>query len=133
VATAVLSGFAGASIAGNSVAYVFVGPTAQVTTTASQRLTGSAEASLGLATGSAATLAFLGLCYQSTAAGSTITNFVAGNYSIHRFTAGRQGYPAAATVVPGAGTYNVGFCILNQGATAITDNDYVNGYVQVTN
>lgn len=133
VATATLSGFAGNSIAGNATAYVFVGPTVQVTTTATQRLTGAAEAPLGLAAGSAATTGNVGLCYRSSVAGSTITNFVGGSYSIHRFVAGREAYPAAGTVVPGAGTYTVGFCVLNVGATAITDNDFVNGYVQVTN
>ncbi len=133
VATAALAGSAGVSIAGNSTVYVFVGPTAQVTTTATQRLTGAAEAPLGLATGSAATTGFVGLCYQSTAAGSVINNFVGGNYSVHRFVGGREAYPAVGTVVPGAGTYNVGYCVRNLGVTAITDNDWVNGYVQVTN
>jgi Collagen triple helix repeat (20 copies) len=133
VATASILGYAGASIAGNSLVYVFVGPTAQVTTTAAQRLTGAAEVPLGLAPGSAAQTAQVGLCYQSTLAGSAINNFVGGNYSVHLFTVGRDSYSAVGTVMPGAGTYNVGFCVRNTGAAAITDNDYVNGYVQITN
>ena len=133
VATVAISGFAGSPIAPNSTVYVFAGPTAQVTTTATQRLTGAAEAPLGLAVGAGATTGYIGLCYQSTAAGSVITNFVGGAFSIHRFVGGREAYPAAGTVVPGAGTYNVGYCIRNVGATALTDNDYVNGYVQITN
>src|SRR5690606_5269710 len=128
-----LGGSATASIAGNSAVYVFVGPTSQVTVTGTQRLTGSAEVPLGLPAGSAPTNGYLGLCYQPTAGGSTIANFAGGNYSRHRFVAGRQTYAAAGTVVPGAGTYNLGVCVRNISATPITDNDFVNGWVMVTN
>ncbi|NUQ77685.1 MAG: collagen-like protein, partial [Polyangiaceae bacterium] len=96
-------------------------------------LTGAAEAPMGLPAGSPAQSARIDLCYQPSA-GGTLTNFSGGFYSIHRMTGERRAYPAAGTVVPGAGTWNVGLCVLNNGgAAAISDNDYTNGYVQVTN
>jgi hypothetical protein len=121
-----------ASIPGNGGAYVFAGPTATVTTTATQSLTGAAEAPIGLAAGSAAGQARIGLCYQATAGGA-INVFAGLNYSIHRVVAERRAYSAAGTVVPGAGSWRVGMCVWNMAAGAISDNDYVNGYVQVTN
>jgi hypothetical protein len=111
--------------------YVFAGPTAIVTTAVGQRLTGSAEAPMGLAAASPSQLADIGLCYQPNA-GGTLTNFI-GAYSTHRMFAEMRAYPAAGTVVPGAGTWNVGLCVRKSGPAAITQNDYVNGWVLVTN
>jgi hypothetical protein len=131
VATAAFSGFVSA-IAGNSAAYVFAGPTAQVTTTMGQRLTGAAEAPIALATASPQQNARYGLCYQPSGGGA-LTNFVGFNFSIGQFTTLRTSWAAAASTVPGAGTWNVGFCVLNEGANQISNNDYMNGWVQVTN
>jgi hypothetical protein len=39
----------------------------------------------------------------------------------------------ASSVQPGVGTFNVGLCAENSSATAINNNDFVEGYVQVTN
>jgi hypothetical protein len=125
-----------ASIAGSASGYVFTHSTPpQVTVAAGQRLTGAAEAPLGLAAGSMPQNADVGLCYQSTVAGSPIVNFVGGGFSIHAFTTQRMSYSAAGSVVINtAGTYNVGFCVRNwYGTAAISNNDYVNGWVQVTN
>ncbi|MFT3771597.1 MAG: hypothetical protein QM820_39795 [Minicystis sp.] len=111
---------------------MFAGGTATVTTTGTQRLTASAEGAMGLVAGSPNQTAFVGVCYQPSA-GGTITTFVRGLFTIHRFGPQREAYPASGSVVPGAGTWNVGLCVYNSGATAITDNDYSNGWVQVTN
>jgi hypothetical protein len=131
VATGVFGGFVSA-LPGSSGVYVFAGPTATVTTAAGQRLTGAAEAPMGLGAGSAAQTANVDLCYQPNAGGALL-NFSGSNYSIHRFVAERRAYTAVGSVVPGAGTWKVGMCVLNGGAAQISDNDYVNGYVQVTN
>ena len=131
VTTSVFSGFIG-SIAGNSTVYVFAGPTATVITTAGQRMTGAAEAPMGLASGGPQTARY-GLCYQPSA-GGIMTNFAGGAYSVGQFTTNRSAWTAAGSVVPGAGTWIVGFCVLNNGgALAIDNNDYVNGWVQITN
>jgi hypothetical protein len=132
VTTASWGGSVG-SIAGNSSAWVFAGPFATVTTTATQRLTGAAEAPLGLPVGAAAQDVQVDLCYQSTAAGASVLNFSGGNYSIHRMFPERRSYVGVGSVVPGAGTWRVGLCVYNFSAAAVSQNDYVNGYVQVTN
>ena len=126
-----ISGYAGASIAPSSPVYVFVGPTAEVTLTANQRLLLWGEVPLGLATGSAPTIGYIGAGYQSTVAGSIITNMAGGNFSIHSFKAGRNSYAFAGNVHPGAGTYTIGCIVKNLGITPITDNDYMNAIYMV--
>jgi hypothetical protein len=33
----------------------------------------------------------------------------------------------------GAGTWNLGYCVKNYGPNAISNNDFVNGWIMVTN
>jgi hypothetical protein len=113
--------------------YVFAGPTTTVVTTAPQRLVGAAEAPLGLSAGADQSFEY-GLCYQdSTNIAAPINNFVGGGFSIGVVTTQRQTYAATATVVPGAGSWKVGFCVHNNNAGTISNNDFVNGWVMVTN
>lgn len=123
------SGFLGASIAANSLVYVFAGPTVSITLTVPSILTGAASAPLATTTGTATSVR-IGLCYQQGA--GTITNFVGGNYSIVEIDTTRTTANASASVLLPAGTYTVGFGILNGGTVAINDNDYVNGWIMVT-
>ena len=127
VATARLSGFI-PPIAADSTAYQFLGATATVTTTAAQRLTGSAMVPVGV-TGAASTIQ-LDLCYQPSAGGA-LTGFSGGGYSLVAVTGARLAQSAAGTVVPGAGTWRVGACAKT--SVALDNNDFVNGFVQVTN
>ncbi len=131
VTTAVFNGGGGA-IASNSTLYSFAGATATVTTTATQRLTGAAELPLG-STGAVVTGQYFdyGLCYQPSS-GGTIDNFTA-NYSSSRVYQDKRTFAAAASVVPGAGTWNVGFCVRNGFSYTFDLVDWVNGWVQVTN
>src|SRR5690606_23293640 len=94
------------------------GPTVQVTTTAAQRLTGTAEASIGLGV-NGEKFADLDLCYRQ-AGGGALINFAGANPVNHHFLGG-IGFPysAAGSVVPGAGTWVVGMCIRNPGAGPI--------------
>ncbi len=95
-------------------------------------MTGVGEAPLGLASGGPQDAQY-GLCYQP-AAGGSLANFSGSFYSIGQFTTNRFSWTAAASVIPGAGTWNVGFCVLNNGgAIAISNNDYANGWVLTTN
>jgi hypothetical protein len=71
------------------------------------------------------------LCFQPNAGGA-LTNFTGGNYSIGQATTVRHTFTAAASVRPGVGTWKVGYCTFTQGA-ALDNNDYVNGWVMVTN
>ena len=116
--------------------YVFAGGPATITTTASQRLTGAAEVPLSSTLASASGQYFdYGLCYEPNA-GGTISNFAGTtNYSTGAVYPTLQTFAAAASVVPGVGTWKVGFCVRNGGTGAhpIDMNDIVNGWVQVTN
>ena len=129
VATASFAGSV-TSIAGNSANYVFAGPTASVTVSANQRLTGSAVAVLGLSVPGPQFMD-IGLCFQD--AGG-LQNFAGGSYMTAVATGNRTTF-AVASSRGGmtAGTVFVGFCVKNTGASALSNNDYVNGWVQVTN
>ena len=119
------------SIAGNSVAYVFAGPTASVTTTTGQRLTSVAATPLGLFSGGPQGFRY-GVCYEPTGGGA-LTNFAGVSPSIGIATLTLQEWTAAATVIPGAGSWNVGFCVDNFGTTNMDNVAIVNGWVMVTN
>lgn len=128
-----IAGFGGA-ISDVTVAngiYAFAGPVATVTVTAGQRLTGAAEAPLGLDMGGPRFFGF-GLCFQNVVAGA-VTNFVGDNFSIGELTTTRVAWSATATVLPGPGTYRVGFCVVSTAPLTINDPDFVNGWVMVTN
>ena len=126
--TGVFTGAAGA-VTGGSTAYVFAGPTVTATTTSAQRLVGSAVAELG-STGGA--LIRHGLCYQPSGGGA-ISNFAGDDYTAAEVTASRLPYAAASSVIPGAGTWRVGYCVWNGGANALNNDGWVNGWVQVVN
>jgi len=121
------------TILGSTDAYVFAGGTSQVTTTASQRLTGAAEAPLGSTASTGGQNIYYGLCYQSSTQTGALYNFAGPDYSIGTVYPDRRTFAAAASVVPGAGTWNVGFCVSNPNTNPINDNDYANGWVLVTN
>jgi hypothetical protein len=111
---------------------VFAGPTATVTTTADQRLTGAAEAPLYSGDSTAASF-YYGLCYQSHGGGGLLTNFASTGSLVYADPSDPRVITATASVVPGAGTWNVGFCVYNMFSQKIESNSVVNGWVQVTN
>ncbi len=94
-----------------------------------QRLTGSVSAVVGVSTGTV-DLDFC-LCYQLGAGAVTTFN------TYLTATVGTQPLPFNAsgttTALTTAGTYTVGFCARDTSATAISNTDWVNGFVQVTN
>ena len=121
------------SIPGGSMVFAFVGPTANVTTTATQRLTGTAVAVLGLNFAGPQD-ADINLCYRNGATPTADPTSFTANFITFSFTTGRKPYSAAASVVPGAAaTWNVGLCVRNRNPVPIGDNDFVNGWVIVSN
>jgi len=127
VGTGTLNGGIAPAIA-NSNIYVFVGPTLNVTTTSAQRLVGSAVALLGSSGG---TNIWYGLCYKPSNS-STLQNWAGVDY-LETAVGARHPYPVSASAAPGAGTWTVGFCVKNNGASNLDDNNWVNGWVQVVN
>lgn len=132
---AVVAGFSGSvgAIIGNNTVYVFAGPTTQVTiTSTSQRITLVAHAPLAFQAGSPVDNIRVGACYQIV--GGPVVNFVGGNYSITSLGTTKTMIGVSATVSGLApGTYNVGMGVYNGAAFPVNNNDYVNGWVMVTN
>jgi len=126
VATAKISGIV-PSVAAADNAWQFLGPQGVVTTSATQRLTASAMVPIAT-TGSPQTIK-LDVCYQPSGGGAP-NPFSGGSYSLVAVTQTRIAQAVAGTIVPGAGTWKVGACA--QTPIALDDNDFVNGYVQVT-
>ena len=126
--------FAGpvSTIAPNSGSWVFAGPPAAIAITGKHRwVIGSATASLGYAAGSNDGAAAVDMCYRL-ASGGIVLNFVAGNFIHHAFSASRLSYLATATALLSPGSYLVGLCVRNSSSHAISNNNYVNGFAQVT-
>jgi hypothetical protein len=120
------------TIAPNSAVWVFAGPPAQVTTTAvHRRVVGAASLALGFAPGTAKDFADFGMCYRLASGGTTL-NFYGGNFTQYGFSDARTPYTATGAVVLAPGSYLVGSCVRNWSSKAISNNNYVNGYAQVT-
>jgi len=122
------------TIGGSSSAWVFAGPTVSVATTESQRVTGVVQAPLGTSAEGQASFGY-DLCYRLAGSSDALTNFAGSSHSAGEVSglSGRLSFTAAASGVPGAGTWEVGYCILNSGSTDLNNNDLVNGWVVVTN
>ncbi len=117
--------------------FMLRGPTALVTISTAQRLTATVTAVLGTSSGTA-TFDYH-LCYQSVTSGSPI-QFNPGGVQAFWLTATAtptfSTFTTSQSVIPGvAGDYLVGMCIRNNSnpATDINNNDWVHGWVQVTN
>lgn len=124
------SGFAG-SISGNATSPVFAGPTTTITTTADQNLVGAAQASLELGSGGPQAFNY-GLCYRSSTIGGSPQPFASGVQPSGEATTDRQSWAASSSNKPGAGTWDVGFCVKNDGGSAaFSDNGGVTGWVMV--
>jgi len=111
----------------------FLGPQASPVTTATQRLTASAMAPIAT-TGTPQKIE-LDICYQVKEPTGTppgpLSPFANGGSSRVGVTASRVSHAVAGTIAPGAGTWRVGACAATK--VALDDNDFVNGFVQVTN
>jgi len=120
------------SIAASSSSFVFAGPTASRTLTAStNNMSAVGVAAMAVASGS--TSALLGMCYQPSGGSPTLFQGSVAYTSVTIDTT-RQNYAVAgSTGNLAAGTYNVGVCVRNTGATAIGSNDWSIGWVMVHN
>jgi hypothetical protein len=116
-----------------SDSWVFAGPNVEVTTTASQRLLGAADANIG---SSASTWAFeYGMCYRRAGSSTApVLNFLGDQHTaVGHANTDLSSFSPTATVVPGAGTWKVGFCAMHQNIDGPDNNGDVSGWVQVVN
>jgi hypothetical protein len=119
-----------ATIASGATAFVFAGPTAEVTSTAAQTLTASASGAMGSTGGTSGSVA---ICTQPSGGGAILPLSGEFDYTNVDFGASSLSYAASQSGRPGAGTWEVGLCVQNFGANTINNNDWSVGYVQVTN
>jgi hypothetical protein len=129
---ATTNGAVSSTIAGGAGGYVFAGPVANVSISSSQtRIVAVISAVLGTASGTAN--AQVSLCSQPSGGGS-IVDLAGTNYMGVQVTSNRQTYTVSLTRNNlTAGAYNVGFCVLNSSAVAISNNDYMQGWIQTVN
>jgi hypothetical protein len=138
VATGKLSGPIPLSVIAEPQVWKFIGGTVTMTTNATQRLTAAAMVPIGQASANNEDKEVaLDICRQP-AAGGTVTGFAGNSFSVIDLSPARAAYAAAGTVVPGAGEWKVGVCLRapgdsNDPSVTVNLNDFVNGYVQVTN
>jgi hypothetical protein len=116
----------------------FDGPTVQVSTTSNQRLIGGANAVLAVTSGTGVSFKY-GLCYRrATNPPNPVINFLGNNsasdaYSYGFATTELSTFVHTATVTPGAGTWDVGFCTTAVDLDGPDRNGGVSGWVQVVN
>ncbi len=131
VATATISG-AVAPVTANATVWTFAGPTVSVTTTATERITGAIQAPLGTTLAGTATFQY-DLCYRASGTTNALLNFGGANSSAGQVTiTSPVSFPAMASIVPGAGAWEAGYCLLNSGTVDLDSNDFVNGWIIVT-
>jgi len=132
-------GYAG-EIAGFAYEYVFAGPTAVVTTKGGQMIIGFGQAPLGLTNETNVFALFqYDLCYRANGTADNLIGFNGINYSIGKLMSGVDpdstlplSFSVGGSVMPSAGTWEVGYCILNYSDYTLNYNDYSNGWFMVT-
>jgi hypothetical protein len=135
----------------NNPDWRFVATTAQVTVTANQSILANITAGLGMQRGqiggptpkveSSFNEFGYGVCFQNTVGGGeqgnpviNMNQFTGGNnanYNAASYEFGEQDYTGIGVAAPGAGTYNVGYCVQNYGDAALDNNNWADGYVEV--
>lgn len=79
----------------------------------------------------------VGLCHQTPGGrgvpAGAVVNFVGANFGAHLFSSTRETYAVSATKQGlAAGTGTVWMCLRNNGNDPINNNNFVNGWVMVT-
>lgn len=106
----------------------FIGPTATLTVTGTQRIALTASKALGSTIAGGANQLNLYTCYQSTASGSPINTIGAGLFGLSVAQNQRTVFTLpGVTPVLAAGTYQVGLCGSSVNSTNWNSNEY--GYV----
>lgn len=119
-----------AALMGSGVGFSFFGPTATVTTTATQRVSGVITASANLNTSAAVVVEF-SFCARPAGMVVVPTRFTPAPLLRTEVTDTPSTFSSAESKVLGAGTWEVGLCAENLGAEPVSG--VVSGWVMVTN
>lgn len=107
----------------------FFGPVRTVNVGDGQKLFGSASAALG--TSNAPTRAAIAICYQRSAS-DPIVPLVGDNHLNVTIDGSQRSHSVHAAASLPRGAYNIGFCVVNLGKEIIGNNNYVNGWMMVS-
>ena len=100
-----------------------------VTTTATQRLTGAGIAAIGFPSATSG-IVRLDLCDRPAANPTDVPDgFSGGNDVLATISGTNNPVTVAGTIVPGPGTWTVGMCVRNQHTSQLSENDYSTGWV----
>ena len=119
-----------------SATFVFVGPTVAVTALAGQRMNGTGQAVFGSTSSiGASNYFYYGLCYRSAGTLNGPINFNGANYMTGHIPVSNvyQSFTTTGSVVPGAGSWDVGFCVQPFAGVVLNRNLNFNGWVMLTN
>jgi len=131
---------------GVTPAWHFRGPTRSVGVTDTQSILANISGSLGheipppaapINQAPAAGTEFgFGVCYQSSGGGTIfnmnqVSSGSNANFARSQYSDVEDEYTGIGAVTPGAGTYNVGYCVDNYGNSTLNLNGGVNGYIEV--
>jgi hypothetical protein len=114
--------------------WIFLSNTANVTVTGTQTIIGNYVASLGHNSSSPSTISSC-MCYRNVS-DTNILPFFPGNFPDSTIPPSptKISIPVTGAIKLPAGTYQIGMCIRNESTTVnLTNNDYINGVIQVIN
>lgn len=132
ISTLSIAGDIGAGPFNNMTSWAFVGPTATATLTATRKVSGVASVPIAVEAGTLPVSVDIGLCHKESGAANP-SNFLNPEYMSIRITSTRTAQSVSMTATLPAGTYQFGACIWNDSETAVSNNDFVNGWFLIHN
>jgi hypothetical protein len=106
------------------------GPYRTISIQDKQRVVGFGSAVFGTTSGTSRIS--VSLCYAKSGS-SALVAFAGNNHLTADADTSRGTFSVAASGTLPAGTYSVGYCVMNRGTELIDNNDYVNGWMIVVN
>lgn len=106
------------------------GPYREITVENGQKIVGFGSAVFGMSSGKS-TVA-ISLCYIAVG-NRVLTPFLGDKHLVADVDTARRTFSVSASGALPAGTYSVGYCVINRGSRSIDNNDYVNGWMLVIN
>ena len=105
------------------------GPYRTINVRDKQKIVGVGSAVFGTTAGTGRIA--VSLCYMRPGT-SVLTAFSGNNHLIADVDSSRHTFSVNASALLPAGTYSVGYCVVNRGSQIINNNSYVSGWVMVT-
>ncbi|HEY0429906.1 MAG TPA: hypothetical protein VGC76_19135 [Pyrinomonadaceae bacterium] len=124
------SGEGAYEILANNPNWMFVGPNREITVKESQKIVGYGSAVFGTSSGTSQIA--VSLCYQKKG-DSAVFSFAGDNHLIADADSLRRTFAVSVSTALPAGTYSVGYCVVNRGPQTLDNNNYVNGWIMVVN